>query len=242
MESRILATDTLLSYKDTHHMDLSTVRRAAKAGDAEAQHTLGQEDDLGVYVRRNFARAAASYPKAAAQGHAQAQTQLGHIYRLGYGVPTDFAEAYGPVPQSSRARARRGAVAARRMVLRKDRADRKTSRKRWFGTVKPPSKGTRTRSSVSARCTNRGRGVPQDLSRARKWWEEARASETRERGEMESLIDCGQSLVRDPVVIRALKKEYPADWTRRVDVSAKAVHSLTTNSCFRRPDSERGSR
>lgn len=35
-------------------------------------------------------------------------------------------------------------------------------------------------------------------------------------GEMESVVDCAQLLVRDPVVIRAFKKVYPTDGARRV--------------------------
>lgn len=61
-----------------------------------------------------------------------------------------------------------------------------------------------------------GKGASQNMAQARKWWDESRASEARERGERTSLIGCGQLLVRDPVVISAFKKEYPTDWTGRV--------------------------
>ena len=39
----------------------------------------------------------------------------------------------------------------------------------------------------------------------------------REMSEMESVIDCVHLLVRDPIVIRGIKKAYPTDWTRRIE-------------------------
>ena len=197
-------------------MELSTIRRAAKAGDPDAQHTLGHEYHLGVYVRRNRARAVAWYRKAAAQGHMQAQTDLGHHFRLGDGAQEDFAEAaawYRKAAERGHAEAQchLGSMYRDGQGVREDFAEAVA----WYR--KAAEQDYAHAHFCLALMYERGSGVPQDLARARELRYEADASKKRQRGEMDSLIDCGQALVRDPVVIRAFKKEYPTDWKRRVE-------------------------
>lgn len=63
-------------------------RKAANAGNAEAQYKLGM-----VYILHDKAQAAKWLRKSAAQGHVYACRNLGTLYYMGEGVPQDRAEA-----------------------------------------------------------------------------------------------------------------------------------------------------
>gem|GEM_PF-2833366 len=67
----------------------STVADLARAGDAEAQATLGWIYETGRGVVRDPARAALWYERAALQGNALAQYALAELYSRGRGVPRD---------------------------------------------------------------------------------------------------------------------------------------------------------
>ena len=73
--------------------DLETVRKKAKAGDADAQNMLGVMYGSGKGVRRDDAEAMKWWRKAAEQGLAQAQFSLGWCYHYGKGVAQDDTEA-----------------------------------------------------------------------------------------------------------------------------------------------------
>ena len=73
--------------------DLETVRKKAKAGDADAQNMLGVMYGSGKGVRRDDAEAVKWWRKAAEQGLAQAQFSLGWCYHYGKGVAQDDTEA-----------------------------------------------------------------------------------------------------------------------------------------------------
>ena len=65
----------------------------ANAGDAEAQHELGDMYYFGQGVRRDYAQAAIWYRKAAEQGNHDSQYRIGVLYHFGWGVPKDDAQA-----------------------------------------------------------------------------------------------------------------------------------------------------
>jgi TPR repeat protein len=73
--------------------DLESVRRAAQAGDAEAQFALGWEYTKGEHVEADHREAVAWLRRAAQQGHRNATTLLAHKLELGEGVERDLDEA-----------------------------------------------------------------------------------------------------------------------------------------------------
>jgi TPR repeat protein len=83
-------------------------RRAAEAGNGQAELYMGLEYDMGTDVPRNVEKAATWYRKAAAQGSASAENNLGVLYHEGDGLPKDGMEA---VNWFSRAAARGSATA-----------------------------------------------------------------------------------------------------------------------------------
>ncbi len=66
----------------------------ANAGDAEAQHELGDIYYFGQGVRRDYAQAAIWYRMAAEQGNHDSQYRIGVLYQFGWGVPKDDAQAF----------------------------------------------------------------------------------------------------------------------------------------------------
>jgi TPR repeat protein len=73
--------------------DLESLRRAAQAGDAQAQNDLGYLYYRGNGVPQDYAQALDWYRKAAEQGHARAQSRLGYMYASGFAVDKDQARA-----------------------------------------------------------------------------------------------------------------------------------------------------
>ena len=69
------------------------VPNSAELGDAEAQHSLGDQHYLGKGRPKDARQAAIWYRKAAEQGYARAQASLGLLYRRGEGVPKDSGQA-----------------------------------------------------------------------------------------------------------------------------------------------------
>ena len=68
-------------------------RRAANAGDATAQATLGNLYEKGRGVPQNYGEAMRWYRQAAEQGDIDAEYRLALLYADGHGVPADAAEA-----------------------------------------------------------------------------------------------------------------------------------------------------
>ena len=73
--------------------EISALRVKANAGDAEAQHDLGNAYNFGEGVPQDDAQAAAWYSKATEQGYAEAQHSLGRAYLRGEGVPQNYRQA-----------------------------------------------------------------------------------------------------------------------------------------------------
>lgn len=65
-------------------------RKAAEAGHAEAQNSLGS----GYQADKRYKEAVVWYEKAAKQNHALATNNLGYLYDLGLGVPQDRQKGY----------------------------------------------------------------------------------------------------------------------------------------------------
>lgn len=63
--------------------------QAARAGDAEAQTTLGEIFEQGLGVPADYRSAATWYQQAAQQGHERAMINLGFLYESGLGVEKD---------------------------------------------------------------------------------------------------------------------------------------------------------
>jgi len=74
--------------------DFDTTKRAAEAGDAQAQFSLGVMYHNGEGVPQNDAEAMKWSRKAADQGNAPAQNNLGVMYANGQGVPGNNVIAY----------------------------------------------------------------------------------------------------------------------------------------------------
>ena len=69
--------------------EIAELRKLAEAGDAAAQHNLGEL----LYDAKDFKESFKWYHKAAKQGHAKAQHMLGLMYNHSIGVPFDVKEA-----------------------------------------------------------------------------------------------------------------------------------------------------
>lgn len=72
---------------------LSEMRRAAEAGDAEAQYAFAMHHIVGTLGMPDYAAAVAWLQKAAEKGNAAALYELGVCYMNGEGVPHDYAAA-----------------------------------------------------------------------------------------------------------------------------------------------------
>lgn len=72
---------------------IATLLAKAKAGNADAQESLGVLYGNGEGIPQDYAQAASWYRKAADQGDVDAQWSLGAAYQLGQGVPQDSTQA-----------------------------------------------------------------------------------------------------------------------------------------------------
>ena len=75
-------------------------RKAAEAGDAEAQAYLGHSYANGNGVQQNNATALSWFKSGAQGGSASAQFGLGYIYLHGHGQPRDYRLAYTYLKQA----------------------------------------------------------------------------------------------------------------------------------------------
>lgn len=78
---------------ETYTETLSWYRRAAQAGDPEAQFLLGNILERGLKGPANPKAAVEWYRRAAEQGHAKAQFRIAEIYYAGRVVPRNLDEA-----------------------------------------------------------------------------------------------------------------------------------------------------
>lgn len=75
-------------------ISIDTIRKSAKAGNAEKQYYLGYCYEVGQGVERDADQPAYWYGQAAQAGHAKAQYNYGRCYENGIGVDCDNERAY----------------------------------------------------------------------------------------------------------------------------------------------------
>jgi uncharacterized protein len=80
-------------YRQDNNLAFFWCRKAAMAGDPDAQQGLGVFYDVGIGVAQDHAEAVTWFRKAADQGFALAQYALGSAYETGGGVAKDPAQA-----------------------------------------------------------------------------------------------------------------------------------------------------
>jgi hypothetical protein len=84
-------------------LDVDKTRKAAAAGDADAQFSLGEAHENGTEgLSPSATEAAAWYRRAAEQGHLEAQMALGQLYQQGKGVEKDDRQALHWFVQAAR--------------------------------------------------------------------------------------------------------------------------------------------
>ena len=113
----------------------------AEKGDGTAQYNLGGMYINGQGVRQDYTQAALWFRKAADQGHAGAQGILAFLYINGQGVRQDYTQA----ALWLRKAADQGDAYAHPLsasCMRRAKVDRRTTRRPWSGTAKPPTKAT----------------------------------------------------------------------------------------------------
>jgi len=144
----------------------------AKAGDADAQFSLGWLYDQGQGVTQDYAQAAAWYRKAAEQGDASAQFNLGSLYRQGRGVPQDYAQAtawYRRAAEQGLARAQYnlGVAYDNGQGVTQDYAQAAT----WWH--KAAEQGAANAQYNLGLLYDNGQGVTQDYAQAATWYRKA---------------------------------------------------------------------
>ncbi len=88
------ACETRKHMKPDHEEGFKWLYRAARFGNAHAQHLVGVAFRAGRGAEKDEATAAKWFLKSAEQGNIEAQVDLGFAYILGQGVPKDEVEAY----------------------------------------------------------------------------------------------------------------------------------------------------
>jgi len=147
----------------------AAVRKAAKAGNAEAQFRLGVMYGNGDGVGLDYQQARAWFEKAAAQGHENALITLAWMYANGTGVDADEGRARELYLEA----AARGSAKAQYVVgtmyrfaqygVKKDVAKAVA----WY--LKAADQGMATAQFALGRMLMEGKGVAQDDAAALQW-------------------------------------------------------------------------
>jgi len=147
----------------------AAVRKAAKAGNAEAQFRLGVMYGNGDGVGLNYEQALAWFEKAAAQGHENALITLAWMYANGTGVDVDEGRARELYLEA----AARGSAKAQYVVgtmyrfaqygVKKDVA----KAVEWY--LKAADQGMATAQFALGRMLMEGKGVMRDDAAALQW-------------------------------------------------------------------------
>jgi TPR repeat protein len=183
-------------------------RRAAEAGNGQAELYMGLEYDMGTDVPRNVEKAATWYRKAAAQGSASAENNLGVLYHEGDGLPKDGMEA---VNWFSRAAARGSATAEYclgRMYFEGDGVRQDDAQAaEWF--QKAATRGSSSAQVMMSWMYATGRGVPGSTSTAYMWINLAAAKEDQARATRQQL----EQIISKPELAEGQKETH--DWLTR---------------------------
>lgn len=147
----------------------AAIRKAAQAGNAEAQFRLGVMFGNGDGVALDYAQAESWFGKAAAQGHENALITLAWMYANGTGVDVDEERARELYLEA----ARRGSAKAQYVVatmyrfaqygLSKDMA----AAVDWY--MKAADQGMATAQFALGKMLMEGKGVVQDEAAALQW-------------------------------------------------------------------------
>ncbi len=98
--------------------EIVDLKRAAAAGDAEAQYQLGVKYEYGQGVDKDYGKAAEWTRKSADQGNANAQYNMGLMYEFGQGVGKSLTEAENWYAKAE-AQGMKGAAQARTILEHK---------------------------------------------------------------------------------------------------------------------------
>lgn len=184
----------------------AALRKAAKAGNAEAQFRLGVMYGNGDGVALDYAQACEWFEKAAAQGHESALITLAWMYANGTGVETDEARARELYLEA----ARRGSAKAQYVVatmyrfaqygLAKDIAEAVS----WY--LKAADQGMPTAQLALGKMLMEGKGVARDDAAALQWLSLAHVNGSK-RAE-----DYVKHLIRrmDPAEVQAVRERITA--------------------------------
>lgn len=148
---------------------LFELRHSAEAGDADAQHQMGNAYFAGIEVKRDYVEAAKWYRKAAEQGKAASQYYLGSIHSAGQIPLPDYSEAAKWLFRS----AQQGYLPAFHgigILYEKGRGVQQSDAEAvtWFRRA--ADFGYVGGQYKMARAYEDGRGVPQDWAEAYFWW------------------------------------------------------------------------
>ena len=145
-------------------------RRAADQNDEAAQCYLGFCYQTGLGVPQEFGQAAKWFREAAEQGDPGGAVQSGRALRDRPGRAAELCR--GGEVVSCRRRARRTAGAIQPGRLLRDRPGRAAELRGGGEMVSrsPPNRNARPRNATSASATETGRGVPQNVREAVKWF------------------------------------------------------------------------
>ncbi|MBL0155695.1 MAG: sel1 repeat family protein [Bryobacterales bacterium] len=150
-------------------VSLFELRQSAEAGDADAQHKLGNAYFAGIELKRDYAEAAKWYRKAAEQGKAASQYYLGSIHSAGQIPLPDYSEAAKWLFRSAQ-QGYRPAFHGVGILYEKGRGVQQSDMEavNWFRRA--ADFGYVGGQYKMARAYESGRGVPQDLAEAYFWW------------------------------------------------------------------------
>ena len=174
-------------------------RKAAEAGDAQAQFNLGFAYEYGEGVPQNSIEAVKWYRKSAEQGYARAQSNLGFAYEHGEGVQKDATEAlkwHCKAAKSYRKSAEQGDADAQSNLGAAYEygygvGKNKTEAANWYR--KAAEQGNAEAQKALAKCYTDGKGVPQDATEAAKWYRKSVESycKSAEQGDAQAQLHLG---------------------------------------------------
>ena len=161
--------DPVASFNPDQLRAEAAIRKAAKAGNAEAQFRLGVMYGNGDGVALDHQQAQAWFEKAIAQGHRNAMITLAWMYANGTGVETDESRARDLYLEA----ARRGSAKAQYLVATMYRfaqyglAKDMQAAVGWY--VKAADQGMPTAQLALGKLLMEGKGVVRDDAAALQW-------------------------------------------------------------------------
>ena len=167
----------------------------ARAGDAQAQNSLGFMYEAGRGVKKDLKKAADWYRKAAEQGHVRAQMKLGELYEAGRG--------YGEALKWYQKAAEQGQARAQYTLARLHwfgRGVKKDSAEaaKWYRKAADQNY-SRAQSSLGYLYMN-GQGVPKSAEEAGRWYRRAAdLGNPVAQSRLATLFELGDSVKKDLV-------------------------------------------